>query len=198
MAGAVAADADGRAAGRPPRRGPLRGERLAVGRPRRRPRRYAELEGKTLKQAQRRTVELLAEAGALIGQPRPITHFVKFYERGERPLEIVSSPQWYVHTMAIRDRLLERGRELQWHPEFMQARYEAWVEGLTGDWNISRQRFFGVPFPVWYRLDEAGSRSRTSCCAASVRCPSTPPPTSRTVTRSRSEGCRPASSGTRT
>ena len=117
---------------------------------------YAELQGKTLKQAQRRIVELLAQQGALIGDPRSITHFVKFYERGERPLEIVSSPQWYVHTMALRERLLERGRELSWHPEFMQARYEAWVEGLTGDWNISRQRFFGVPFPVWYRLDADG------------------------------------------
>ncbi len=119
-------------------------------------RHYAELQGKNVKQAQRRIVELLGESGDLVGEPRPITHFVKFYERGERPLEIVSSPQWYVRTMALRERLLERGRELCWHPEFMQARYEAWVEGLTGDWNISRQRFFGVPFPLWYRLDEAG------------------------------------------
>jgi valyl-tRNA synthetase len=117
---------------------------------------YSELEGKNLRQAQRRIVELLRDSGDLIGEPRPITHFVKFYERGDRPLEIVSSPQWYVHTMALREQLLERGRELSWHPEFMRARYESWVEGLTGDWNISRQRFFGVPFPVWYRLDEAG------------------------------------------
>jgi valyl-tRNA synthetase len=117
---------------------------------------YAELKGKNLKQAQRRIVELLGESGALIGEPRPITHAVKFYERGDRPLEIVSSQQWYVRTMTMRERLIERGRELSWHPEFMQARYESWVEGLTGDWNISRQRFFGVPFPVWYRLDAAG------------------------------------------
>ncbi|MGP0004768.1 MAG: valine--tRNA ligase [Acidimicrobiales bacterium] len=117
---------------------------------------YAELQGKNLKQAQRRIVEMLGESGALIGEPRPVRHYVKFYERGERPLEIVSSPQWYVRTIELRERLLERGRELTWHPEFMQARYESWVEGLTGDWNISRQRFFGVPFPVWYRLDEAG------------------------------------------
>jgi valyl-tRNA synthetase len=117
---------------------------------------YGELEGKNLRQAQRRIVELLRDSGDLIGEPRPITHFVKFYERGDRPLEIVSSPQWYVRTMVLRERLLERGRELTWHPEFMRARYESWVEGLTGDWNISRQRFFGVPFPVWYRLDDAG------------------------------------------
>jgi valyl-tRNA synthetase len=117
---------------------------------------YAELQGKNLKQAQRRIVELLTESHDVIGEPRAITHAVKFYERGDRPLEIVSSPQWYVRTMAMRERLLERGRELHWHPEFMRARYESWVEGLTGDWNISRQRFFGVPFPIWYRLDEAG------------------------------------------
>jgi valyl-tRNA synthetase len=118
--------------------------------------RYAELEGRTLKQAQTRIVELLRESGDLLGEPRPITHSVKFYERGDRPLEIVSSPQWYVRTMRMKERLLERGRELDWHPPFMQARYESWVEGLTGDWNISRQRFFGVPFPVWYRLDADG------------------------------------------
>ena len=117
---------------------------------------YGELAGRTVAQAQRRVVELLAEAGVLMGEPRPITHPVKFYERGDRPLEIVSSRQWYVRTLAMRDRLLQRGRELRWHPPHMVHRYEAWVEGLNGDWNISRQRFFGVPFPVWYPLDAQG------------------------------------------
>jgi valyl-tRNA synthetase len=136
---------------------------------------YAELEGKNLRQAQRRIVELLRYSGDLIGEPRPITHFVKFYERGDRPLEIVSSPQWYVRTMALRERLLERGRELSWHPDFMRARYESWVEGLTGDWNISRQRFFGVPFPVWYRLDDAGEvMAETLLLPASERLPIDP------------------------
>ena len=111
---------------------------------------YGELAGTTVKQAQRRIVEMLGQAGALIGEPRAITHPVKFYERGDRPLEIVSSRQWYVRTLALRDRLLARGRELRWHPPHMVHRYEAWVEGLNSDWNISRQRFFGVPFPVWY------------------------------------------------
>ena len=117
---------------------------------------YGELAGRTVKQAQARIVELLQEAGALIGAPSPITHPVKFYEKGERPLEIVSSRQWFVQTLPLRDRLLARGDELRWHPPYMAHRYRAWVEGLNGDWNISRQRFFGVPFPVWYPVDEAG------------------------------------------
>ena len=118
---------------------------------------YGELAGRTVRQAQRRIVELLGESGALVGEPRPITHPVKFYERGERPLEIVSSRQWYVRTMELRERLLAAGRELRWHPEFMGGRYESWVKGLNGDWNISRQRFFGVPFPAWYPVGEDGS-----------------------------------------
>jgi valyl-tRNA synthetase len=118
---------------------------------------YGELEGRTVAQARRRIVELLAESGALVGEPRPVTHAVRFYERGERPLEIVSSRQWYVRTMPMRPQLLERGRQLRWHPQHMIHRYEAWVEGLNGDWNISRQRFFGVPFPVWYPVDAEGA-----------------------------------------
>jgi valyl-tRNA synthetase len=118
---------------------------------------YGELEGRTVTQARARIVELLGEAGALVGEPKAIRHPVKFYERGDRPLEIVSSRQWYVRTLALRERLLERGRELRWHPPHMRHRYEAWVEGLNGDWNISRQRFFGVPFPAWYPVADDGA-----------------------------------------
>jgi len=117
---------------------------------------YDELVGRTVKQAQARIVELLTESGALIGEPRPITHPVKFYEKGERPLEIVSSRQWFVRTLPLRDRLLARGEELSWHPPYMAHRFRSWVEGLNADWNISRQRFFGVPFPVWYPVDHSG------------------------------------------
>ena len=117
---------------------------------------YAGLEGRTVNQARATVVDALRESGALIGDVRAITHPVKFYEKGERPLEIVTSRQWFVATLAHRAELLARGEQIAWHPDFMKHRYKSWVEGLNVDWNISRQRFFGVPFPIWYRLDEDG------------------------------------------
>ena len=101
-------------------------------------------------------VEQLKASGDLLGEPRPITHAVKFYEKGDRPLEIVTSRQWFIKTLDHRGALLNRGGELRWHPSYMQVRYENWTNGLTGDWCVSRQRFFGVPFPVWYPIDRDG------------------------------------------
>jgi valyl-tRNA synthetase len=118
---------------------------------------YGQLQGRTVNQARKRIVELLEQSGELVGEPTPVTRAVKFFEKGERPVEIVTSRQWFIRTIEHREELLARGRELKWHPPYMRARYEDWVNGLTGDWCVSRQRFFGVPFPLWYPIDADGN-----------------------------------------
>lgn len=123
---------------------------------------YAALAGKTPHSAQQEIVALLRESGDLDGEPKTITHPVKFYEKGDRPLEIVTTRQWYIRNggrdtseQGLRAGLLARGEELDWWPDYMRHRYDSWVSGLNGDWLISRQRFFGVPLPLWYQLDES-------------------------------------------
>ena len=126
---------------------------------------YAELVGKTIPQARRRSVELLRDpAGAATGaeaplraEPRAIQHPVRFYEKGESPLEFLPTRQWFVRLLDKKEQLLAKGAEITWHPDHMRKRFEDWTRNLAYDWCVSRQRYFGVPIPVWYPLLASGA-----------------------------------------
>ena len=129
---------------------------------------YSQLIGKTVHTARKLVVEMLRQpAGgsdpALVGEPKPLEHTVKFYEKGDKPLEYIITKQWFVRLLDKIGQLITAGDQIEWHPDFMRLRYRNWTENLQIDWCISRQRFFGVPFPVWYPVDQHGvpDRSRT-------------------------------------
>ncbi|MDR6508783.1 valine--tRNA ligase [Arthrobacter oryzae] len=122
---------------------------------------FEAIAGKTVFSAKEAVVEQLSATGLLDGEPKKIMHPVNFFEKGDKPLEVVTSRQWYIRNGGRdedrRERLIGRGNEIEFHPAFMRSRYENWISGLNGDWLVSRQRFFGVPVPVWYPLDADGN-----------------------------------------
>ena len=127
---------------------------------------YEEMAGKTVFSARKALVEKLAETGEMVGAPERTMRKTNFFEKGDKPLEIVTSRQWYIRNGGrsyelegrgeLRDALISAGQELDFHPDFMRVRYENWVRGLNTDWLISRQRFFGVPLPLWYKVSDSG------------------------------------------
>lgn len=125
---------------------------------------YADLTGKTIKQAQARMVELLADpegsatgrGAPMVREPESIEHPVKFFEKGDRPLELLPTRQWFARLLDKKEALLEKGNQIEWHPAYMRARFLDWTNNLGLDWCLSRQRFFGVPIPVWFACDASG------------------------------------------
>ena len=105
--------------------------------------------GKRIREARKEILADLKEAGVLLAQ-KPIKHSVKVHERCKSEMEILNAKQWFFKYLDLKDEFLKKGDELKWHPEHMKVRYENWIKGLQWDWSISRQRFFGVPFPLWY------------------------------------------------
>jgi valyl-tRNA synthetase len=101
------------------------------------------------KKSREEMVKVLTETGHLVSS-ESLQHSVGVHERCGTPIEILPVPAWFINILPLKEKFLSNADQITWHPEYMKTRYIQWVENLKWNWCISRQRFFGIPIPIWY------------------------------------------------